>query len=255
MAVRELYLFKGGTLEVEKSIISYRLHFGIKERIPVVMALIKTDNGNILFDAGLDPDGLTDPQQVWGIKAVHVVTFDKKNEIGSHLKNVNLSPENIRYVIISHLHWDHCGAIRFFKNSTIIIQKSEYRFAFYPDNFVAGIYIREHFDHPLNYKLIEGDAQIVPGVNVIHTPGHTPGHQSVMLKLPDEGTVILAADAIFMQENIENDIPSSNAWNAAIAMSSMHRLKSLASWEEGHLIPGHDPKLWDMVKSWPKSYK
>lgn len=255
MAVRELFLLPGGTLEVEKSIISYRLYFGIKERIPVVMAIVKTDDGNILFDAGLDPDGLTDPKRTWGIKAEHVVMFKKKEEIRSYLQELNLTTQDIKYVIISHLHWDHSGALRFFKDSTIIIQKSEYRFAFYPDSFVAPIYIREHFDHPLNYKLIEGDNQIVPGVHVIHTPGHTPGHQSLMLKLSRDGTIILSADAIFMKENIEKDIPSSNAWNPGLAMDSMHRLQSLAKWEEALLIPGHDPKLWNMVKSWPDSFK
>ncbi|MBA7681216.1 N-acyl homoserine lactonase [subsurface metagenome] len=255
MAVRELFLFPGGTLEVEKSLISYRLHFGIKERIPVVMALIKTDDGNILFDVGLDPDGLRDPQRTWGIKAEHVVCFERKEEIRSYLQQLNLTPKDIEYVIISHLHWDHCGALRFFKDSSIIIQKSEYRFAFYPDSFVAPIYIREHFDHPLDYKLIEGDAQIVPGVHVIHTPGHTPGHQSLMLKLPQEGTIILAADAIFMEENIEKDTPSSNAWSPDLAMNSMHRIQSLALWEGACLIPGHEPKLWARTKSWPESFK
>ncbi len=255
MAARELFLLPGGILEVEKSIISYRLYFGCREKIPVLMALIKTDDGNILFDAGLDPDGLKDPERTWGIKAPHVVGFEKKQEIRSYLQQLKLTPSDIQYVVTSHLHWDHTGALRFFKDSTIVTQKSEYRFALYPDTFVASIYIREHFDHPLKYKLVEGDTQVVPGVHVIHTPGHTPGHQSLMVKLPKQGTVILAGDAIFMQENLEKDIPSSNAWSPPLAMDSMHRLKSLAQYEGGMLIPGHDPKLWEIFKCWPGSFK
>jgi N-acyl homoserine lactone hydrolase len=255
MAARELFLFPGGTLEIEKSMMLYRLYFGQKEEIPIVMALIKTDDGNILFDTGMDPEGLTDPQRAWGPMASSVIEFKEKDEIRHQLQQLNLAPGDIQYVVTSHLHWDHGGGLRFFKDSIIITQKSEYRFALYPDTFVARVYNRRHFDHPLKYKLVEGDTQIVPGVHVIHTPGHTPGHQSLMVKLPEKGTVILAGDAVFTQENIEKDIPSPNAWSPALAMDSMHRLRSLAQYGDGLIIPGHEPKLWKVFGHWPKSFK
>jgi len=256
MAVKGLYLFPSGVLELDKGVITYRVDMGKKVKIPVIAALVKTDDGNILFDTGLNPEGLVDPIKAWGERAAGVVAeFKKEDDIRNRLKELGLTTDDIRFVVNSHFHWDHTGGNQFFTKSKFIVQKAEYRFAYYPDDFVAAAYLKNHFDHPLDYQLIEGDMELVPGVSLVVTYGHTPGSQSMVVSLPESGTVVLTADAIYTKENIEKNIPAGNCWDPRQAMVSMHRLVHIAKREKGQLFITHDPDAWNTLKPSPYCYR
>lgn len=253
MTVKKLFFLDGGSLTLDKSVFVYRTGEGTKIETPVTATLIETNEGYILFDTGLNPLGLDNPDEVWGNRAA-ISTFDKSYDIRSRLKELSIKPEDIAYVVNSHLHWDHTGGNQFFTDATFIVQKAEYRNALYPDSILAPGYISNHFDHPLNYQLIEGDRQIVEGVSVITTYGHTPGHQSLLVDLPRTGKVILAGDAIFTWENIERDVHAGNAWNPVMAMDSHYRLKHLAERDNAKLFLTHDPTFWEKTKKSPDFY-
>lgn len=256
MGAKALYLLPCGELELDKSIITYRVDMGKMVRIPVIAALIETDEGWILFDTGLNPLGLEEPVATWGERASKVVySFNAEDDIRNRLKDLGLTPNDIKIVVNSHLHWDHTGGNQFFKKSTFIVQKAEYRFAFYPDTFASGAYLKNHFDHPLKYELIEGDSVLVPGVSLVVTQGHTPGSQSMIVDLPKFGTVILTADAIYTKENIEKNIPAGNCWNPEQAMMSMARLINISKRENAKLFITHDPDAWDELKASPYYYE
>ena len=232
-----------GSLTVDQSAITYQKGLGNPVEIPVIPVLIDTDDGYILFDTGLDPAGLSSPEEVWGIKKKVVRRFSEENDIRHQLDLIGVKPEDIRYVVNSHFHWDHTGGNRFFSEATFFVQKSEYRFGYYPDSFVESLYIKPHFDHPLNYQLIEGDYEVVEGVYIITTPGHTPGHQSLVVQMPDE-TAILMADAVYSKENYDLDIPPGNTWDITKAIESMNKLKYLAKMTDGNMYITHDPNFW-----------
>ena len=257
MGVNGMYLLGAGLLEVDKGILTYRVDMGKKTRIPVMMVLLRTDDGDILFDTGLNPHGLKDPLNTWGERSPAIFKFSPEDDVRNRLKELDLKTDDIKYVVISHFHWDHTGGMQFFTKSKFIVQKAEYRFAYHPDSFLESsrVYLKKDFDHPLDYELIEGDMELVPGVSLVTAYGHTPGHQAMIVSLPDSGTVVLTGDAIYSRENIEKDIPGGNSWNPVQAMESMHRLIHLAKREKGRLIMWHDPDVWSIWKPSPYCYR
>ena len=255
MAANGLYLLPGGTLEVDKGILTYQVDMGKKVKIPIIMALVETDDGNILFDTGLNPEGLVDPIKTWGEKASKTIfKFGPEDDVRNRLKELGFGVEDIKYVVNSHLHWDHTGGNQYFLKSKFIVQKAEYRFALYPDSFASG-YMRNHFDHPLNYELIEGDMELVPGVSLISVFGHTPGQQTMVVSLRDSKTIVLSADAIYTRENIEKNIGAGSCWDRGQAMLSMQRLIHMAQREKGQLFLTHDPEAWNVLKPSPYCYR
>lgn len=260
MAVRGLTLFSGGTLALDRSITLYRTGMGKTVRTPIGMALVETDDGWILFDTGLDPRGLEDPTGTWGdhIRPL-VVDFEAHHDIRSHLAAAGVAPDAIRYLVNSHLHYDHTGGNRFFPNAEWVVQKAEYRFARFPDSFAAGPYLSDHFggNRSGGLRLVEGDTAPVDGVSLLFTPGHTPGHQSMVVDLPESGPAVLTGDAIFCSDNITLDRPSGNCWNPARAMESMHQLTHLAAvtMPRARLMILHDPAVWETLKPWPHVYR
>jgi N-acyl homoserine lactone hydrolase len=167
---------------------------------------------------------------------------------------LDLGVSDIKMVITTHLHWDHTGSLRFFGHCPIVVQREEHRYAFNADPHFSPQYMRNHFDFPLNYQDIDGDQIILPGVSVIKTPGHTPGHQSVLVKT-DGGTFLLfTGDAANTRENLDRKIPSSNNWNNAASLDSLYRLDHLSHLLGAEPIHSHDMLRGQTLKG-PMSLK
>lgn len=228
---------------------------GKKVKAPVYSILLLHGEGPILIDTGLNPDGLTDPERAWGPRAKLIQPeLTQADDIRERLKELNLNVADIKTVILTHLHWDHTGGLRFFTHCPIITQKTEYRFAFHPDSFVSSQFMQNHIPFSLNYRILEGDQMIVPGISVIRTPGHTPGHQSIFVRLASGASYLLAGDAISLEENLTLKIPSSNNWNAQQAMESIYRLEHLSYLLKAEIIPSHDLGRWGSLKKSPEFY-
>ena len=258
MAVKALYLMQGGELTLEKAFLIGGMHGGAKFTVPIIMALVVCDEGNILFDAGLHSGGIQDPSGTWSERAIKLCAPRLRREDGveSRLGEIGLKPEDIHYVVDSHLHWDHIGGNRLFTKSKIIVQRAEYRFAHYPDPYAQASYLRNHFDHPgLHYELVEGDRKILDGVHVLMTQGHTPGHQSLLVQLQKTGTVILAGDAIPTRENLGKNLLPGPVWSAEAAYHSLLRLKDIAQRENGQIFFCHDAEFAAAAKKSPAFYE
>jgi N-acyl homoserine lactone hydrolase len=256
MAVKEIYFLSGGFLSIDRSIFLTGIDMGQKIRAPVYSVLLMHDEGPILIDVGLNPDGLTDPEHAWGPRAkLANPEVTEADDIRNRLQEVNLKVADVKMVIVTHLHWDHTGGLRFFDHCPILIQKEEFRFAYNPDSFFSPQYMRNHIDFPLNYKMIEGDQIILPGLSVIKTPGHTPGHQSVLVRLDSGAHYIFSGDAVILQENLTRKIPSSNNLNNEQAIDSLYRLEHLAQLLGAEIIPSHDMAKWEGLRKSPEPYR
>jgi N-acyl homoserine lactone hydrolase len=244
MAAKKMWLLDCGRLVVDGSILTYRRNMGESVVIPVVAALVETDDGYVLFDTGLDPEAV-DNDAILGEKAQVVSALTGQDDIRQRLASVGVSADDVGWVVNSHLHWDHTGGNRYFPNAEFVLQREEWRFARSPDRFVAPIYLEHQYDLDRSYRLLDGSSEIVDGVAVINTRGHTPGHQSLVVNLPDSGYFIVSGDAVYCPENLGEMLPPGNAWDMREAFRSMSELLFWKSYLDAEVIVGHDPGLWD----------
>lgn len=256
MGARALYMMDCGGGEFDYGILVALQHPGEKVIMPFSACLIDTDDGPVLVETGINPEGLRDPVEAAGERASAMkLILKEEDDIRSRLKEIGLEPREVRTVILSHLHWDHVGGCKFFPQATFVVQRAEYRFALYPDSAFKKPYVRHLFEGISNIDLREGDGEVVPGVWVISSPGHTPGHQSVLVSLPESGKMLLAFDAIDARANVELEMPGGVPWNAALAIDSIRRLVQLAKRENATLLPGHEPDCWNKIKRSPDCYR
>jgi len=254
--VRRLYVLDGGSLNIEQSMLIAGQHFGAKVDVPVPMYLIETDDGYVLVDTGNDPRVIDDPIGTWGEALVAMVPprMAEENHPYAQLAVLGLAPSDVTLVIYTHLHHDHAGGARLFAHAPQVVQRSEYAYALHPDRFSSGIYLRSDFDHPeIDWWLIDGDAVVRPGIHLFRTPGHTPGHQSIVLgNVPECGTVIIAGDAIYTRENVELDVPSGVTTSAQDALMSMRSLVALAEATDATLLVNHEMAFWALLPKAPQ---
>lgn len=253
--VRKIYVLDGGEINVEASIMVSGHHPGTKINVPVQYFLVETSRGFILVDTGNDPDVIEDPEKVWGRQLVEGATPNMKdhNHPLRQLGLAGIDASDIKMVVYTHLHHDHCGGARFFPDALHLVQKAEYRWAFAPDRFSSLPYIKTDYDYPdFNWVLAEGDWCFLPGIQLISTPGHTPGHQSVVLwDVPDVGPVILAGDAINSCENVISDTPGGITSDATAAAESIHRITALADAVDASIIVSHDLEFFHQLPKAP----
>ncbi len=141
------------------------------------------------------------------------------------------------------------------------VQRSELHYAYVPDFFMKGAYIRKDFDKPVDWLILNGwddgrfdlfgDGSIV----TYFTPGHTPGHQSIMVNLPKSGPMFLAADSCYTLDNLNNNILSGLAWNFGESVKSVEKMKALQKLYGAQIVTGHDPEAWKAFKQAPKYYE
>jgi N-acyl homoserine lactone hydrolase len=216
---------------------------------PLSMALgcylVQTDDGkNILIDSGLPAD-YTPPGTPPTAQTTNVIA-----QIGA----LGLRPEQIDILVTSHLDIDHVGYHRAFPQAELIVQRAEYEAGRsgpprFPD---ARVYWEA-----LHYRLVEGDTELVPGLELIATPGHSPGHQSILVRLPHTGPVLLTVDAVPMQRQFTPDrAPWPGDADPDQMRASTQKLIALAERERVTLVVfGHDGQQWPTLKVAPEWYE
>jgi glyoxylase-like metal-dependent hydrolase (beta-lactamase superfamily II) len=182
--------------------------------------LVITDDHRILCDSGLG--NLPDKYQRW----YKVKRPD--NGLARGLEKAGLTHEDIDYIIQTHLHFDHFSQdIEAFTNAKIIAQTEEIRYAFLPDRFQAGAYSPiKHLLGKATFEPVVSFAEVFDGIDVIPTPGHTPGHQSVAIQT-DEKLIIYTGDAAPLQENLERQNIPGVLWSSWQALESLELLRDL----------------------------
>jgi len=237
--------------------LTYRQGVGTSVEIPVTGGLIEMADGeHILFDTGMLPQDL-DGAAGLSLDRFRpmIVRYEPEDDIRERLRQLGHTVKDVSMVINSHFHWDHSGGNRLFPHARFIAQASEHRFACCPAPFVARPYERSYFQCDIPYQLLDGDMVIKPGVAAVTTPGHTPGHQSLLVRLPSGRSLIFTGDAMLCPANLNPASPPGNAHHTDDAVASIQRLQMLAEFLGGDLVICHDPDFWAKWKPAPFRYR
>lgn len=247
-----LYAFTCGLLEGEFS----RVMEGGEGRLvmPVPVFLIEHPKGRVLFDSGLHPDCQHDPVGRLGerMASLYAIRFRPGEEISARLEAIDRDPARIDLIVNSHLHFDHVGGNALVPNATMIVQRREWEARLDPDIAVPHGYDARDHDVGHMLRLIDGEYDVFGDGSVVCMPtyGHTPGHQSLRVRL-DSGDTVLAADACYFCQTLRERRLPRYVFDREAMMDSLDRLATLE--ERGaRIFVGHDPEFWRTVPQAPK---
>ena len=199
----KLYQVSSGVMQMDKGFLTAMRDVGKIIRVPIAMYIIDHPRGLVLYDTGNNvavSDGNCETH--WGKLCQSFRPIQRRDEvIDKWLEKFGYSVDDVKYVIVSHMHLDHAGNVEMFPDATIVVQKEEMRTAWWPEKWQAGAFVLGDYDDARDYDYLQltgdfdlfGDGKIV----VLDTKGHTQGHQSVMVKLENTGTLLLAGDAVY----------------------------------------------------------
>jgi N-acyl homoserine lactone hydrolase len=224
-----------------------------KIRIPVPSYLIRHPKGLVLYDTGLHKSMQTDADARLGVMApMFDIHYESNEDVAARLEVIDVSVDDITWLVNSHLHFDHCGGNDAIPNAPIVVQRKELEAAKSPD--IAGKIglFSQDWDHGHDFVLADGELDIFSDGSVvcIPTPGHTPGHQS--LKLTDEsGVKVLTGDACYLRRSIEEMRLPARSFSPEQMLESFKLLKALEA-KGATLFYGHDPAFWNDLPEFPK---
>lgn len=221
--------------------------------LPVWCYLLETTDGPILIDTGM-PDHCVNHPDLFaspGEEPSIVPHMDQEDGIVPILARAGYTPRDVACVVSTHRHFDHAGGNRHFGEVELILQQLEY------DAMVADLEAPDAVDFwsspDLRYRLIQGDYALAPGIKLLFTPGHSVGHQSVLVETPTTGSMLLTIDAAYQAANYEEGIPFAVA-DAQMAQASIAKLRSIAQSEKSYVFFGHDIRQEQTVKPYPAFY-
>ena len=176
--------------------------------------------------------------------------------IVSRLSRLGLRPDDIRIVVLTHLDPDHAGGLDAFPQPEIVIQRAAHEAA--TGGHPRYAMTRSQWGNPdLRFRLVDGDTPLLPGIELIASAGHAPGHQAVLVRLPETGPVLLAIDAIPSRGALDPDTRPIGPFDQdeAEVRASTRKLVDLAAREGVRLIVhGHDAEQWKELKKAPEFY-
>lgn len=216
---------------------------GKKIDIPVLCYLVDTGEHKIMVDTGL-------PDAERATKYHHDCQKRDCLDSPDALLRIGVDPADVDFCIFTHLHWDHTHNMKRFPNARYVAQAEEIRWAYNP----LPLYYRSYESPVLGieapfvgcqFELVEGEAEIVPGVRVFPTPGHTPGHQAVQVETR-MGTAVLVGDAIFRYQNFEPKLDEH--WRYWSQQRFVNMIDGWRSMEEidrraDFILPCHDEQV------------
>ena len=221
----KLYCFQVGAIKIPT----------LPEALPMYAYLIEHPKGRVLVDTG----------ESYALRGEFTV-MEESDTIVPQLARLGYTPDDIDYVVISHLHLDHAGYMDSFPNAAFIVRKEELRAAWWPEPYELG-YRLPNFEHTRNFRFIQPEVEedfdvfMDGAVVLIDTRGHSRGHQSVLLDLPNTGKVLLAIDAAPDKEIFDRGYSGRPGVDSYQEVRSLQKLRHLV--DAGYQIFfAHDAK-------------
>lgn len=252
-----LYAFQaGGDLADLACYDPFDPNVGTKVFEPWFSYVIRHQQGNVLFDTGIHPDMTKDPRARLGEWADLIeMKVEEGEDIVSRLASIDLTPEDISIVVLSHMHFDHVDALNLFTHARIVVQRAEYAFAQRPAVYQAGTYLQSHFAGQYNWDLIDGPLDLFGDgvIELIPSPGHSPGHQSMLVSLTGD-KLLLMADATYQLDKMEQRLLPAVVWSPDAMVASWALLEWLAKREGAEMHCSHDLEFRSRVRLAPEAW-
>jgi N-acyl homoserine lactone hydrolase len=205
--------------------------------------LIKHPQGYLLWETGVGDELAAVPEGRGSFTRWRLA-----RTLASQLAELGLKPSDVKYVAASHTHFDHIGNVELFPSAMLLVQKAEYE---WPNPLGVGRFKPEH---PVTK--LEGDRDVFGdgSVTLLSTPGHTPGHQSILVRLAGSGPILISGDAAHFKENWDaRRVPSFNV-DRDQTLASMERIAGILAQQKAQLWIHHDKPQSDAQKKSPAYY-
>ena len=237
----------GAYVGLEHSSFTLGQNQGKKLPCPIIAFLLKSKSATILVDTG------PGTPELMAARRHPAVTQTEDEQLLNALKKQGVTPDNIDFVINTHLHYDHCYGNIHFTRQPIYLQKKEWIYAMDPlpthwlqyESHYAGMFPPFLRDiDKLNMVLVDGKVELIPGISLVPLPGHTPGMQGVLVST-NEGNRFIVSDAIPIYENWENYNPRLPSAIMTSLVDYFATIKVIESYD-CPIIPGHDARVFEL---------
>jgi N-acyl homoserine lactone hydrolase len=234
------------------------------ESRPVPVFLVRHPNlGNILIDTGLHPSVARNPRDNMGRFSGRHYRVEEGKDTVSQLRERGLAPSDIAFVVLTHLHEDHASGIEAFPDAQFVLSKTEWEAATGGGRVRLQGYIRSQYDYAFEYHTVDFDAGFIESygpfgrsfdlfgdgsVRLAYTPGHSPGHVSVILRLPRRDFVVIG-DAAYDWKQFEGraeplQLADEHNWRRSLRELQAYR----RTYPYALMVPGHDQEFWEKLE-------
>lgn len=253
----KLYVLDCGTVQArDLSVFNPKIDQKVQMDMAVPCYVIKhPSKGTLVWDAGLNDELVSEKNGVEYYEGAFNLSV--KKTMRSQMQEIGIDADEVTYFAPSHLHLDHSGNANYFANSTLLMQKVEYQIAF-SEHAAKYDFNINNYSALKEAKRIElqGDHDVFGDGSafILSTPGHSPGHQSLYLKLPQTGPVILSGDLYHFEKNrTDYGIP---VWNdKKLTISSFARIDNIIDQTSAKLWIQHDPEEAKAMRMAPEFYQ
>lgn len=263
----KLYILNTGYLETDKNNVvggatvgTYSNPYVQNEwiKLPVMSFLIQTDDGYILYDTGSHPDAM---KGYWpkNLQEIYPLYQKEEERLENQLALCGVKPEDIKTVVISHMHLDHAGGLHLFPHANIYVPKEDYQQAQVmvhksPNPANHGGYVKADCEASGNYILVDHDMEIAKGIKLLCLPGHTPNLLGILLQM-DNGNYILPQDCIYTEEIYGPPVKSSGLlYDSLSFFKSIEKVRELQQQYQAKIIFAHDYEFFKTLKLAPEFY-
>jgi len=245
-----LHVMDGGTVQVNmlELFSEDTTYTGQSRGFADAYYVISHPKGTLMWDAGLPENLVGLPQPYTSPNGAFTVS--RKDSLNTQLKSIGMTIDSIDYIALSHTHFDHSGHANNLKNSTWLVQESEYNFVTSDTVKVTEPDMFNAIKELKNVKKLNGDFDVFGDSTVVikSMPGHTPGHQVLYLDLSLEKPILLTGDLYHIEENrIHKRVPSFN-YNIPQTKKTMKVFEAFAISKNADVFIQHSVRDFDRLK-------
>jgi 4-pyridoxolactonase len=248
-APMKVTILPAGTMLIDHSQLFWNHEPGRSIRHPVYAVLVEHPAGNVLIDTGFD---LAHVSSVLPF----VEPEAEPGGVDAGLERAGVALGAVDYLVHTHLHFDHVGRDAALRGTTVFVHREELRQARTPEPFEHLSYSDRQFENPhVKLEVLEGDVELLPGIVLLETPGHSAGHYSVLLRGESGRQLLFCGDASYTAQNLERTVISGFHLDPVASVRSLGRLRRLADRTSAALFFPHDPDSFATYRVSPDSYE